>query len=272
MPTSPHHPRFAAELTDRITSKLQQRMNAEIGHRGDLFFSEVKRINDSSVWAMIGYDRDVGPRPTSKDVTAFVVKNLKGAAQPVLGSMRIHPDHDAITTILEKPMVTRPVQDVKGMMAVVAGAVYIDQNLGDRWEVRTNATGEKFLMRTAEDDVEALVAERTRRLASASRSEFCLAAALSSGLPNLNVGDKVKAYYMGEIHDDCTIAGLSENEVVLNIAGYGKVSTGKEAVINVVAVSPAENKKMKEELREYFEKAYGDPKYAAELTKETTRG
>lgn len=259
-----NNPNEIVDARDRMLKKLDQKMSKTVGHRGDVHIADFMKLDKDSGRMLVGYDMGLGPISGS-DVTAFVARQFQGEVVPVMETARLHRDAGAVEVIVRRTVPTRKFTDRKAMHAV-ASTLFLDQELGDTWEVKSHADGTKYLARVSKDDISSIVAERRRRM-SVQASTATFANALSSGIPNLNNGDTVRFYADSQLHEG-KVRSVG-NEVTI-MADTGSYTVSPEAVVEILQVSPQTDREIQSYLGEYFSDAYGFEDYAGNLTRKLT--
>lgn len=258
---------------NRMLEKLSNKMNQAIGRRADLHVEDSQGIDANSCRVMVAYAQHLGP-VTSEQLEEFVIREFQGQLVPNMATAKSFSDVGRVMVVLTRANVTRPMEDTAQMRTVVANAVYVDTTLGDTWEVMTEADGSRHLQRVAADDINAIVAERRKRMnVTASTKPLTITAALANygGTLNANVGDTVKVMYRGGIHADAVVAAVTDDSLTVKIPNIGTAIVSKPAVVEIQQVSAKAVAGMQKNLYEYFRQIYGD-EYARLLTEETTTG
>lgn len=235
------------------------------GVRGDFSIADFQKVDQLSAHVLLDYQPTLG-KPTSEDIERYFAKNFEGRLLPVMASCSIKPN--AISIIAQVNVPTRDIKDIedKGkMIPIVANMMYLDTQLQDHWEVKTDETGKKVLSKTSKDNVEQIIAVRRNRM-FVTKSPSISLSSLAQAKDLLPMGSTVKAWHKGEVK----AIELSER---IEGGFKGKDEAGKEVVVAKEAVLdlmkmaldkiPNESAK----LAKYFADAYGSKSYAQELTK-----
>lgn len=254
------NPNALADARERMLRRLDARMTKAIGHRGDMFLADFRRIDEDAGHLLIGYEKTIGP-VGSNDVTAFLAREFHGALRPIMETAKQHRAEGAVSALVHRAVPTRRIEDRKSMLAV-SNTHFLDQQLGDTWEVRSQADGTKYLARLSSDDISGIVAERRRRM-SIKASTLTFANTLSAGLPNVSSGDQVRFYDGGQLLEGKVTAVGTDVRIV---ASTGNYTVAPEAVVEIIQASPETRDTIKSYLNEYFTDAYGFENYAGELT------
>jgi hypothetical protein len=250
---------------DRVYKKVVAASFAT-GVRGDLDIADFQKLDAVSAHVLIEYEPKLG-RPKGDDIERFFAKTFEGKIMPVMASCSIKPTSVSIVAKLNVP--TREMseaQDKSKMTPVIAGMMYLDNALGDHWEVK-DQDGKKVLAKIGKENIEQIIAARRNRMFVTETPSVSLAS-VAIAKEMIGAGDLVKAYFKGEVQP---------LEITASIKGGFKAKTkeGKEAVIAKEAVldlqaqaaEKAPNESAK--LQKYFEEAYGSKEYARQLVKKS---
>jgi hypothetical protein len=255
-----NNPNSFVEARDRMLANLDKKMSKTVGHRGDMHIADFLKLDKDSGRMLVGYDAGLGPVGGS-DVTAFVARQFVGQVVPMMETAKLHRDAAAVEVVVRRTVPTRKFED-RAAMHAVASTLFLDQELGDTWEVKSHTDGTKYLARVSKDDISAIVAERRRRM-SVQASTATFSNALSAGIPNLNNGDTVRFYADSQLHEG-KVRSVG-NEVTIQ-ADTGSYTVSPEAVVEILQVSPQTKGEIQSYLGEYFADAYGFEDYAGHLT------
>jgi flagellar hook-associated protein FlgK len=255
-----NNPNELVNARDRMMQKLDMKMSATVGHRGDMHIGDFKVVDQNGGHLLIGYEKSLGP-VGSNDVIAFVNKTFDGKLVPIMETAKQYRAEGAVAVMLHKTTPTRKIED-KDQMLCIANTMFLDQALGDTWEVKAQPDGTKYLARLSKDNIGDIVSERRRRM-SVQASTVTFGTALSAGVPNLNKGDTVKFYDGGKLFEG-KVTGVGADVKISSSAGSFTVMP--EAVVEILQVSPETTETIKSYLGQYFADAYGFEDYAKELT------
>lgn len=244
---------------NRMYDRLSEKMSKVVGHRGDMYIADYQPITKKAGKLLIGYAKHLGII-SSNDIRAFVIREFEGKALPDLSTARVHKMEGAISLVVKMFQPTKKLEAKEKMLAVAA-TMFLDQELGDTWEVK-DKDGAKFLAKVTKEDLNDIVKARRQRMQIKS-SPISLAS-VDGGIPaELHNGDKVSYYYDNE-RQTGVILNVAEADV--KIKNGDKVHTvAKNSVLEVNEISPDESKKLDTQLYEYFRTIYGD-EYAKLLT------
>jgi hypothetical protein len=244
-----------------MLERLSAKMDKNVGHRGDIYLADFQRIDRDGGKLLVGYEKTIGPIG-SNDVVAFVTRCFDGQLQPLMQTAKQYKAEGAVSLIVRRTVPTRKIEDSKGMVAL-ANTHFLDQALGDTWEVKAHEDGTEYLARVSHDDITAIVSERRRRM-SVQASAVTFGNTLSSGVPNISPGDEVRFYEGGRLLDG-RITRVGEMDVSIS-AGGTSYTVAHEAVAEILQASPQTEEKVKSYLNDYFSEAYGFENYADQLT------
>ena len=224
-------PNAMAETRGRMLTKLAAKMD-KVCDGGKL---------------LLGYERSIGP-VGANDVIAFVTRCFEGQLQPLMESAKQYKAEGAVSLIVKRTVPTRKVEDKKQMLAI-SNTHFLDQQLGDTWEVKAQEDGTKYLARVSRD---------------VQASTVTFGNTLSSGVPNLSRGDEVRFYEGGRLLDG-KVTRVGSADVSIS-AGGTSYTVAHEAVAEILQASPQTQENVRSYLQDYFADAYGFEKYASELT------
>ena len=236
------------------------------GVRGDLVIADFQKFDNQSAHVLLEYAPNIG-RPKGEDIERYFAKMFEGRIVPVMSSVSIKPKAISVVARLNVP--TRPIEDSNDkakMFPVIAGTMYLDNNLGDHWEVK-EADGKKLLAKVSNDNIDQIIAARRNRMFVVQSPSVSLAS-LATARDRLLPGDVVNVY----ANEDMVAA-----EITAKIQGGYRVKPtkgGKDMVVaaeNVMDVMELAERAAPNEtakLVKYFEDAYGDKSYARELVKD----
>lgn len=226
-------------------------MGKKLGYRGDLFIADYKGINKNATKLLVGYNTNLG-QPQMSDVSRYIANSFNGKAMPCLETARIYPNDGAVSIIVSKVRPTRSFNDSKSMIQIAA-TIYLDENIGDKWEVQKN--GDKiFLSRVDDNDISEIVRQRVNNMQIKASVVTFNKLKGSESIASVQKGDTVKFFYQNQEKEGkvltlgpakATIKSNGDN-IVVDIA----------AIFEVVSVSSENKKETSDALRKYFEKAY----------------
>jgi flagellar hook-associated protein FlgK len=255
-----NNPNELVESHDRMMRRLNAKMASTVGHRGDMYIADFKTIDQNGGHLLIGYERTIGP-VGSNDVIAFVNKTFDGQIVPVMETAKNFKAEACVSVVVHRTVPTRKIED-KDQMLALANTMFLDQALGDTWEVKAQPDGTKYLSRISKDNIHDIVQERRSRM-TVQASTMTFGTALSAGVPNLNKGDTVKFYDSGKLLEG-KVTSVGAEVKIQSTAGSFTVMP--EAVVEILQVSPETTNTIKSYLKDYFADAYGFEDYAKELT------
>lgn len=253
---------------NRLLDKLENKINASVGHRADLQFSDARRINQNTAHFMLAYSGD-NP-PNSNDIGEFFGRKFDYKLTPFFSTARIYEDRKVVTVVAQILSVTREVQDIKrrNMVPVIQGAVYLDVPLQETWQVEERE-GEKVLVRKVKDDIMALVQARKKSMLDSTATAHKTFASVVQGdnlmkyLALLEKGDQVRIMD-GDKVVDAEVMAVTDAEVKVKMKS-GMKTLPRQSVVDVVAKSPEKEAERMQRNEQYFADAFGDPNYAEKL-------
>jgi hypothetical protein len=235
------------------------------GVRGDISIADFQRLPGGNVHVLMEYAPRVG-RPTGDDIERYFSKFYEGKIVPIMATCRIKPT--SVSIVAKLNVATRPIEDSQDkakMTPVIAGMMYLDNQLQDHWEVKED-NGKKLLAKTSKENIEQIISARRNRMFVTETPGVSLSAvAMVKDL--LAPGAKVAAYLGGTELVPFEISAAVKGGFKGKLSDGKEIIVGKEQVMDVMqqAADAAPNEDAK--LVDYFTKAYGDKKYAQELVK-----
>lgn len=236
---------------DRLYSKLEEKMSNQLGYRGDLYTADAKSINKNTSKILIGFNSQLG-HPTLADLSKYIVKNFDGRISPKLETARVYPESCGVSVIVSKVRPTRAYSDRKQMIAV-ASTLFLDEQLGDKWEVEQN--GDKVhLARVDEEDISEIISQRMKRMQIKSSHLSFASVSEEKCFASVQAGDTVKFFKDNTVQEGVVLSvGATKSTIK---AGDKNVVVDTPAIFEVVKVNSALDQSKIRTLREYYEKAY----------------
>lgn len=234
------------------------------GVRGDLDIADFQKLDAVTAHLLIEFEPKIG-RPKADDIERYFGKLFEGKIIPVMASASVKTNCVSIIAQLNVP--TRSMEDAEDkskMTPVMAGLMYIDNQLQDVWQVREDAQGKKVLAKESKENIDQIIAARRNRL-FVTKSPSVSLSSVATAKELLPMGSTVKAWHQGKIQS---------LEITAKIQGGFKAKTqeGKETIVakegivdlqKMADAAPNEDAK----LMKYFEEAYGSKEYAKQLVK-----
>lgn len=237
--------------------------NYATGVRGDLDIADFQKLDAISAHLLVEFSPKIG-KPSADDIERYFAKNFEGRILPVMGTASIKPGCVSIIAQLNIPV--REFEDSLDktkMTPIVAGMMYLDNQLNDVWQVK-DQDGKKVLAKEAKENIEQIIATRRNRMFVTESSSVSLAS-VATARALLPMGSKVKAWYQGKMQTVELVAAVSGGFKVKNEAGKEFVMA-KEGIVDLQQMADAgPNEDAK--LAKYYAEAYGDKKYAQQLVK-----
>lgn len=241
------------------------------GVRGDLDIADFQRLDGKSAHLLIEYNSKLG-RPRGNDIEAFFQKTFEGKVVPLMASCSIKANSVSIVAQLYQPV--RPMEDSSDkakMTPVIAGLMYLDNQLQDYWQVQQDEEGKKILSKAVEENIEQIIASRRNRMFITQASNISLASVgqakelLGKGavlkvfdrgqMKRFTVSEKVSAGFKGKFEGEDKEVVVAK-EKAIDVDGFDLQEQGLEKLSNEDAM-----------LQKYFFEAYGDKNYASKLVK-----
>lgn len=248
---------------DRVVSKIAN--NYAAGHRGDLSIADFQKVNSTTAKLLVEFDPRFG-KPTGSDIEGYFTKHFSGEIKPVMASCIIKPN--TVSVMAKMEIDTKDLESVKsdkkGFTPIIANLVYLDNALGDTWEVREEG-GKKVLAKQGTEDIMKIIAERKNRMfmeKSPKTSFSALTMAHACLLPT----DVVRVFANEELKE-MEITDMDEDNIIGKIDGV-EAKIQPEMVMDLVKAS-TEVRAASEAayLMQYYSEAYGSKEYAKELVK-----
>jgi hypothetical protein len=234
------------------------------GIRGDLDIADFQKLDGITAHVLVEFEPNIG-KPSSDDVERYFHKMFEGRIVPIMSSMSVKPL--CVSILAQANIPTRPIEDTQDatkMTAVVAGLMYLDNDLQQVWNVKEDGEGKKVLAKESKENIEQIIAARRNRMFVTKTPNVSLAS-VASVRELLTAGCTVKAWHEGKVQ---------ALEIVEPVKGGFKVKTeaGKEAVVAKEGVidlqkMAADAPKEDAALIKYYSEAYGDKKFATDLVK-----
>jgi len=255
-------------MTTSIGSKILQKASGELRKLGqlgrqDLAIVDFQGIDDGKRVGrvLLTYAHNM-ETPCARDVQTFFLENFGNSVQANLATLRVHPDDFALSVVANVLVQVRPITDATDLTRVNP-LVYLDANTHEVWDVVSDDLNRKHLIRRSDENLsEVIEARKVRQMRSAPKL-----AELKEGAVACQVGDHITFYDNGVIAHGEVTQCQGHTVTVKTVSGVTTVD--RLAVFQVTQKSPEAMSNEKDVLRQYFEKAYGDPDFAAKLTNET---
>ncbi len=249
------------KFSDKLAEKLTARTVASLPYRGDLYLSEHKQINSISSKVLIGFKPGFNT-PTPNDVKAFITHTFDGKLVANLSTARAFQAQAAVTVVASLKVPTRPFKDSANMTSIAA-TVYMDQDLKETWEVKSNESG-KYLSRLVDEDIDSIVSKRRSTMQSQARhTSFASVKAVPA---NVSVGAIVKVV-IGSVLLLAEVKSIEGNKLLVSEAKSGTIyETKPEAVVEVTEMSSKDKNAFMKQVKEFYGQVYS-PEYAEEMVK-----
>jgi len=255
-------------IEQRLGQKLRERTASVRSGRFDLRLSDFKIFNSNrEARVLVTYEKNLGI-PSRKQLDEWVTASTNGRLVMELESPRHYADYNAIVAMVRMNELKRPVRHTASMMKGAANQ-YMDKDRSI-WEVQQDSSGERFLVRVADDDMEEILRERQRYERTASvhkRLRLDDLREAASEMP-LDVGDRISYMHRGILQrGEVTHVG-DDGLVHVRKAAKDVLKIPRENVVDIFEKSPKAQKDRKQFLIDFFTQAYGDADFAKELVKE----
>lgn len=236
---------------DRLYARLQEAMSTKLGHRGDLFVADHKAINKNAVKVLVGYNTTLG-QPDMSNISKFVVACFNGKVMPCLETARIYPDNGAVALVVSKVRPTRSFEDSKRMIRIAA-TLYLDETIGDKWEVQKNKD-RVFLSRIDDENISDIVAQRMQGMQiKASVTSFDRLSGAKS-LASVQNGDTVR-FFHDNAEKEGQVVSIGPEKATIRTRGTNVV-VDPVAIFEIIRVGTKTRKDTSDTLRKYYKDAY----------------
>lgn len=236
---------------DRLYTRLEEKMTKQLGYRGDLYVADYKQINKGTVKMLVGYNTSLN-QPTISDVSKFIVKSFCGRVVPKLETARIYVNDGAISLIATKVRVTRPLES-KNKLLAISSTLFLDQSLGDKWEVEKSGDS-MFLARVDEEDIGNIVSQRMQQMQIQSSTLTFASLKGAVCVATVTSGDTVKFFKDNKMMEGKVIS-VGPVKVTIRVNGTS-VAVDPAAIVEVVKVGTSAKKDSADVLRDYYQNAY----------------
>jgi hypothetical protein len=256
-------------IAERLASRLGRKLAKTTPFRSDFVIADHRVIDEDRRTAkvLVQFDQDAFGTPSKEDVIAtltHIYKAHDGRPRLVVdpASVQVYPRLQAVACQVEIPAIRRPFEDVKRfkMKEVIAGTVFLGENVSDTWAVAKGENDAIFIERVEKDDIEQILRERAKANAfrvHSGRSSLTLARVEASvGSTMYSHGDVCKVSHGGKLKSG-EILGLTEGGAHVRFQDGTQAFVSTASIHGLVEASDAAKAWNKEALKEYFRKAYG---------------
>lgn len=251
------------DIFARFEQKIAKHVASTRSGRFDLRLSDYEVLpGKREARILVAYSRELGV-PKLSQMDEWVTSSFNGRLVLELETPRVHAEANAVMALVRTNEVLRP-KEHSAKMIVVASNRYMDRDKSI-WEVRRNDGGERFLVRVADDDMDAILRERQAQERTASLHHRVRLADVreASGNPEVEVGDRISYMFRGILQKG-EVTHVSDDQVHVKIAQDTR-KVAKENVVDIFEKSPAAKKDQTAFLTKFFTEAYGDPEFAKQL-------
>lgn len=251
------------DIFARFEQKIAQRVASTRSGRFDLRLSDYEVLpGKREARVLVTYARELGV-PKLSQLDEWVTSSFGGRMVLELETPRVHVEANAVMALVRTNEVYRPEEHARKMI-VTASNRYMDRDKSI-WEVRKNDSGQRFLVRVADDDMEAILRERQamERTASLHHRLRLADVRAASGNPEVEIGDRVSYMFRGILQKG-EVTHVGDNTIHVKIAQETR-TVPKENVVDIFEKSPAAKKDQTAYLTKFFSEAYGDPEFAKQL-------
>jgi hypothetical protein len=258
-----------SSIAERLANRLGQKLAKKTPFRTDFVIADYRVLDDDGKTAkvLVQYDEEMFGTPTKEDVVATLTHLYKAQdGRPRLAidpnTVRDYPNLQVVACLVSLPSIRRPLADVKRfkMKAIVANTVFLGENMTDTWAIAKGENDSVYIERVEKDDIEKILRERTKAHAfrtHAGRSSITLARVENSrGNDIYSIGDIVKCSHSGKTRTG-EILGLSDTGAHIRFKDGSQATVGSSNLLGLVQAAEEMKSFNKEQLKEYYRKAYG---------------
>jgi len=223
-------------------------------YRKDLTICEAHKMKDGNYKVALSFHKREG-NPTPNQIKWLFDNHLQ-ELNPVLASATLLDNSVVVVASVNSEI--KPLEAKKDMVEVVASLSFLDQKLGQFWNVK-EIEGSKVLQQVVDIDVSDLVNERRKRMGE----HVTASTSITASVYNLSSGDTVKVH-----HDNKSKIGKVKSFNGKNIVFDGPDGVeefDKDYVLKIIKPAVDKVKETKESREEFFTKLYGSKKFAKQL-------
>lgn len=246
--------------------RMYSKINASYatGIRGDLDIADFQKLDAVTAHLLLEFEPRIG-KPKADDIERYFHKMFEGKVVPIMSSISVKPT--CVSIIAQMNVPTRTIEEASDktkMTPVVAGMMYLDNQLGEVWQVKDGQDGKKVLARETKENIDQIIAARRNRMFVTKSSSVSLAS-VATAKELIEAGCTVKAWHQGSLQTLEVIAAVKGGFKVKNAQGKESV-IAKEGIIDLQKMAD-EGPNEDAALMKYFSEAYGDKSYAKQLVK-----
>jgi hypothetical protein len=252
------------DIFSRFEKKIAARTASTRSGRFDLRLSDYEVLSGKrEARVLVAYAQELGV-PKLQQLDEWVTSSFGGRLVLELETPRIYADARAVVALVRTNEVLRP-EVHKSRMIVASPNRYMDHDKSI-WEVRKNDTGDRFLVRVADDDMDEILRVRQENERTASLHHRLRLADVreASGNPEVEVGDRISYMFRGILQKG-EVTHVSDDQVHVKVAANDTRKVSKENVVDIFEKSPEAKKDQTSFLVKFFTEAYGDPDFAKQL-------
>lgn len=256
-------------MSEKIADRLAKKLAKSTPFRSDFVLADFRVLDGDRKAAevLIQYDEHGFGVPT-KEMVAQTITHLYKASDgrprliPDLASIQLYPKHQAVACVVKVPKYRRPIEDVKrfNLQPIVAGTVFLGENMSDTWSVSKGAEGGVFIERVEDEDIDTILRERSKARAfraTAGVSSLTMNRIAASCSERMySHGDFVKCSYNGKIRT-AEIIGLSEGGAQVRFKDGTQATVTTASMHGLVEASDESMKNQLQAMKDYYRKAYG---------------
>jgi len=249
------------------TSNFNDRFKNKMNHlsRSDFCLADFKVIGHERAICSMLYDIQVG-NPKKQEIVGWFEKNIPEVTANV-DSAKLYKKKGAFTVFVGMKTETMPVTAAaeNGLTEIVAGLRFINQDMGEAWNVDKDMNGVPVLTKVVDEDMDLILQERKKRMATAKT--ILTTASVDQVVGNLtdvHPGDEVQVFY-----NDKQVKGkVTKVDPVLKTVQVD--AEGENIMVSSYAVTKIYSQKAVENANQskqenYYKTLFG-PDYGEKLT------
>jgi len=251
------------DITSKLANRLSQKLATKEPYRSDFVLADFRSVTGNAAEVLFQFDRQFGApsRETVAQTIAHLYKAQDGRPrlQVDLASIKFFPRQDAVACVVARPKIRRPMGDARSMQTIVAGTMFLGENMSDTWAVAKSEDGSVFIERVEDDNVEEILRERSRAKSFRTHAGVNLtlnAVHASTAEASYELGDWVTCSSSGKLLS-AQILGMSEGVAHVRFKNGQQSTVSLASIHGLVSASAESLAKNREAIKEYYRKAYG---------------
>jgi hypothetical protein len=232
-------------------------------HRPDLYLSDHQAVTTDTQRILVGWASQLEV-PSVESIENWVLGQFNGTVKLEHATMRFFPGDALLSCIVGWLSPTRRVEDHQQMVRVAPNR-FIEGETKAVWEVRTAEDGTPYLVRTTNENLGELLAERKRAARGGQKTKLASFSMLKgAGYLAVDRGDTIRFYYRGQTKLGRIKRFDGEDLVVAS--GKDILKVAAPSVVEVVTKDPKTVDDYKARVLQYWSKIL-PPDYMAKWIK-----